>query len=67
MLYEEFTIMALTAFDAENHFKAIVTGIKREGLNCFKKFKPIMVNRKNQLARSLISGRMCTCGPVSVD
>ncbi|MCI5165920.1 MAG: toxin-antitoxin system HicB family antitoxin [Candidatus Electrothrix sp. GM3_4] len=39
-LYEEFTIMALTAFDAENHFKAMAgNGSKKRGLELLKKLQ----------------------------
>ena len=39
-LYEEFTIMALTAFDAENHFNAMAgKGKKRGGLELLKKLQ----------------------------
>ncbi|MCI5138634.1 MAG: toxin-antitoxin system HicB family antitoxin [Candidatus Electrothrix sp. AR1] len=39
-LYEEFTIMALTGFDAENRFKAMAgTGKKERGLELLKKLK----------------------------
>ncbi|MCP3685574.1 MAG: toxin-antitoxin system HicB family antitoxin [bacterium] len=39
-LYEEFTVMALTAFDAENRFKAIAgKGSKKKGLELLKKLQ----------------------------
>jgi predicted transcriptional regulator len=39
-LYEEFTIMALTAFDAENRFKAMASkGSKKRGLELLKKLQ----------------------------
>ena len=39
-LYEEFTIMALTAFDAENRFKAMAgKGSKSRGLELLKKLQ----------------------------
>ncbi len=39
-LYEEFTVMALTAFDAENRFKAIAgKGSKKNGLELLKKLQ----------------------------
>jgi len=39
-LYEEFTIMALTAFDAENHFKAMAgNGSKKRGLELLEKIQ----------------------------
>ncbi|XCN74552.1 MAG: toxin-antitoxin system HicB family antitoxin [Candidatus Electrothrix aestuarii] len=39
-LYEEFTIMALTAFDAENRFKAMAgKGSKKRGLELLKKLQ----------------------------
>ncbi len=39
-LYEEFTVMALTAFDAENRFKAIAgKGSKKRGLELLKKLQ----------------------------
>ncbi|MCI5218148.1 MAG: toxin-antitoxin system HicB family antitoxin [Candidatus Electrothrix sp. LOE2] len=39
-LYEEFTVMALTAFDAENRFKAMAgKGSKKRGLELLKKLQ----------------------------
>lgn len=39
-LYEEFTIMALTEFDAENRFKALASrGDKKRGLELLKKLQ----------------------------
>lgn len=39
-LYEEFTIMALTGFDAENRFKAMAgKGKKERGLELLKKLQ----------------------------
>ncbi|XOF34080.1 MAG: toxin-antitoxin system HicB family antitoxin [Candidatus Electrothrix sp. YB6] len=39
-LYEEFTIMALTAFDVENRFKAMAgKGSKERGLELLKKLQ----------------------------
>jgi hypothetical protein len=39
-LYEEFTVMALTAFDAENHFKAMAgNGSKKRGLELLRKLQ----------------------------
>ena len=39
-LYEEFTIMALTEFDAENRFKALASrGDKKRGLDLLKKLQ----------------------------
>ena len=39
-LYEEFTVMALTAFDTENHFKALASrGDKQRGLELLKKLQ----------------------------
>ncbi|MCI5158945.1 MAG: toxin-antitoxin system HicB family antitoxin [Candidatus Electrothrix sp. AUS1_2] len=39
-LYEEFTVMALTAFDAENRFKAMASkGSKKRGLELLKKLQ----------------------------
>ncbi|WP_417914532.1 toxin-antitoxin system HicB family antitoxin [Candidatus Electronema sp. JM] len=39
-LYEEFTIMALSAFDAENRFKAMAgKGNKKRGLELLKKLQ----------------------------
>lgn len=39
-LYEEFTAMALSAFDAENRFKAMaVKGSKTRGLELLKKLQ----------------------------
>jgi len=39
-LYEEFSIMALTAFDAENHFKAMAgNGSKKRGLELLGKIQ----------------------------
>ena len=41
-LYEEFTIMALTQFDAENRFKALASrGNKQRGLELLKNCKTI--------------------------
>ncbi|MGD9157722.1 MAG: toxin-antitoxin system HicB family antitoxin [Desulfobacteraceae bacterium] len=39
-LYEEFTIIALTEFDAENRFKALASkGNKKRGLELLKKLQ----------------------------
>ncbi len=39
-LYEEFTVMALTEFDAENRFKVLASrGSKTRGLALLKKLK----------------------------
>ena len=39
-LYEEFTVMALTAFDAENRFKAMAgKGNKKRGLELLQKLQ----------------------------
>lgn len=39
-LYEEFTIMALTEFDAENRFKVMASkGNKKRGLELLKKLQ----------------------------
>lgn len=39
-LYEEFTIMALTEFDAENRFKVLASrGNKQHGLTLLKKLQ----------------------------
>lgn len=39
-LYEEFTVMALTQFDAENRFKALASrGNKQRGLALLKKLQ----------------------------
>ena len=39
-LYEEFTIMALTEFDAENRFKALTSkGDRKRGLELLKKLQ----------------------------
>lgn len=39
-LYEEFTIMALTEFDAENRFKVLASrGDKKRGLELLKKLQ----------------------------
>lgn len=39
-LYEEFTVMALSAFDAENRFKAMAgKGSKKQGLELLKKIQ----------------------------
>ena len=39
-LYEEFTIIALTGFDAENRFKALAgRGNKKRGLELLKKLQ----------------------------
>jgi hypothetical protein len=39
-LYEEFTIMALTEFDAENRFKALASrGDKQRGLELLQKLQ----------------------------